>query len=406
MLETFRTGAWLNRQRLQIYPLILLTAFIIAGVGLAVTAHRGIDAYGRPLGSDFSEIWVAGRAVDQGDPARPYDVAAYQRDQINVFGVKDGFYIWPYPPFFLAIAAVLALWPYGVAFAIWQSTTLGLYLATIFAVLRPARLPATPVLVTTLAFPPAFINFMHGQNGFLTAGLLGGGLVLLPKKPLAAGLCFALLAYKPHLGLLVVPALVAGGQWRTLVSGALALTAMALASLAAFGTAPWHGFFDHLALSRTLLELGATGFGKFISPFAAIRLGGGGVTLSYGIQAFMTAAMLLAVVYAWRSRADLRLKAAVLIAANLAATPYAFDYDLVALGPALAFALSYGLDKGFRGYEKSFLALIWIAPILIRPLASTFFIPLGPPVILVFVAGLMFRAWTDTGSSKLLVTNA
>ncbi|MEI9915636.1 MAG: glycosyltransferase family 87 protein [Methylovirgula sp.] len=144
MLETFRTGAWLNRQRLQIYPLILLTAFIIAGVGLAVTAHRGIDAYGRPLGSDFSEIWVAGRAVDQGDPARPYDVAAYQRDQINVFGVKDGFYIWPYPPFFLAIAAVLALWPYGVAFAIWQSTTLGLYLATIFAVLRPARLPATP----------------------------------------------------------------------------------------------------------------------------------------------------------------------------------------------------------------------------------------------------------------------
>ncbi len=44
MLETFRTGAWLNRQRLQIYPLILLTTFIIAGVGLAVTAHRGIDA--------------------------------------------------------------------------------------------------------------------------------------------------------------------------------------------------------------------------------------------------------------------------------------------------------------------------------------------------------------------------
>ncbi|MEI9915637.1 MAG: hypothetical protein WDN29_07295 [Methylovirgula sp.] len=43
-----------------------------------------------------------------------------------------------------------------------------------------------------------------------------------------------------------------------------------------------------------------------------------------------------------------------LIAANLAATPYAFDYDLVALGPALAFALSYGLDKGFRVTKNHF----------------------------------------------------
>ena len=33
-------------------------------------------------------------------------------------------------------------------------------------------------------FPAVFINAGHGQNGFLTAALLGGGLVLLEKRPM------------------------------------------------------------------------------------------------------------------------------------------------------------------------------------------------------------------------------
>ncbi len=153
-------------------------------------------------------------------------------------------------------------------------------------------------------------------------------------------------------------------------------------------------FFDHLALSRTLLELGATGFGKFISPFAAIRLGGGGVTLSYGIQAFMTAAMLLAVVYAWRSTSGPPTQGGG--ADRSQSRRDALCLRLRPGRPRAGSCLCTVLRPRQRlpRYEKSFLALIWIAPILIRPLASTFFIPLGPPVIwsslrvLCFVPGL------------------
>ncbi len=392
MFNTLRSGAWLTRQRLRAYPAVLLAAFAIAGLGLVATARHGKDIYHHPLGADFAEVWTAGRAVLAGEPARPYDVAAFKRDQDRFFGPSDGFYIWPYPPFFLAIAALLALCPYGVAFALWQAASLALYLAATFAALRPLRPPTGTALLATLAFPAAFINLVHGQNGFLTAALAGGGLVLLPRRPVAAGLCLALLAYKPHLGLLIAPALIAGQCWRTLAAGAAGLVAMILVSLAAFGTPPWEGFFGHLGFSRAMLEAGAAGFGKFVSPFAAIRLLGGPVPLAYGVQALITASLLVIVVFVWRSKADFRLKAGILIAANLAATPYVFDYDLAALAPALALALSCGLDKGFRPYEKSGLAAIWIMPLLARPMASTLLLPVGPVAILLFVAGLLSRA--------------
>jgi hypothetical protein len=392
MLAFLRTGAWLSPQRLRVYPLILLAGFVIAGLGLLATAHGGKDAYGHTLGADFSEIWTAGREVDHGQPARPYDVTAYRRDQTQLFGPSDGFYVWPYPPFFLAVAAALAFAPYGAAFALWQGTTLALYLAAVFAALRPIRLPTITVLVGALAFPATFDNLMQGQNGFLTAGLLGSGLVLLRRRPFAAGLCFALLAYKPHLGLLIVPALVAGGVWRTLAGGAVGLAVMTIASLAAFGHAPWAAFFAHLHSSRALLEAGAPGFGKLMSPFAAVRLLGGGVSFAYVVQSIVSLAAIVAVAVVWRSKADDRLKAALLMAANLIATPYAFDYDMVVLGPALAFALSYGLEQGFRPYEKSALALIWLMPLSARPAATALLFPLGPLAVTLFVAGLAARA--------------
>jgi alpha-1,2-mannosyltransferase len=117
-------------------------------------------------------------------------------------------------------------------------TTLPLYLAAVFKALEPAKLPVCPVLFATLAFPAVFINAMHGQNGFLTAALRGGGLLLLERRPLVAGCCFALLAYKPQFAFLIVPALLAGAHWRAMAAAAAALAGMTLGTLAVFGAAP------------------------------------------------------------------------------------------------------------------------------------------------------------------------
>jgi len=66
------------------------------------------------------------------------------------------------------------------------------------------------VLSLALAFPGTFQNFIQGQNGFLSAALLGGGLVILERFPLTGGMLLGALSYKPHLAALIPVALLAG----------------------------------------------------------------------------------------------------------------------------------------------------------------------------------------------------
>jgi alpha-1,2-mannosyltransferase len=393
MHDHLKTGTWLTAERLRRYPALILAFQLAAMLLLAVTAKGDLDAFGRPLGTDFSEIWIAGIEVDQGHPAQPYDKAAHIAEQEAHFGAAASYYVWPYPPYFLAPAAVLGLLPYLPALALWQFVTIALYLLCVFAILRPLRLPGGPIFVAVLGFPAIFINLGHGQNGCLTAALLTTGLLLLDRRPFVAGLLFALLAYKPQFGLVIPAALLAAGHWRTIAAAVLGLIAMTCATLAAFGAAAWQGFFASTSFTRTvILEQGGLDYDKVQSPFAATRLLGGSILLAYAIQAVTTAAVIVAIVWLWRTRVDKRLKAAALLVASLLVTPYGLDYDMVVLAPALAFALSHGLEKGFGPYEKSGLAVVWIMPLFARPLASSIGLPLGALAMLLLFVSLIFCA--------------
>ncbi len=108
----------------------------------------------------------------------------------------------------------LALLPYLPALIVWQAATLALYLedrCVAIAGDRRAWLPA-------LAFPAVFINIGHGHNGFLTAALFGGGLLLLDRRPMVSGILLGLLCYKPQFGILIPLALAAGGYWRAFIA--------------------------------------------------------------------------------------------------------------------------------------------------------------------------------------------
>ena len=93
-------------------------------VYILLTAHGMVDSQGRPLGTDFSNVYAAGTYVLEGHPAAPFDPALqYAREQA-IFGEATPFYGWHYPPFFLGVAALLALMPYALALALWQGVTL------------------------------------------------------------------------------------------------------------------------------------------------------------------------------------------------------------------------------------------------------------------------------------------
>jgi len=106
----------------------------------------------------------------------------------------------------------LSLLPYLASLAIWLAATLAVFLLVLW---RIGRLPL--IFLLSLAFPGTWINFICGQNGFLSAALLGGGLLLLDRFPLVAGLLLGLLGFKPHLAFLVPVALLAGRHGKALL---------------------------------------------------------------------------------------------------------------------------------------------------------------------------------------------
>src|SRR5581483_3888144 len=199
---------------------------------------------------------------------------------------------------------------------------------------------------------------------------------------------FGLLAYKPQLGLFIPLALVAGGYWRAIASAAVTVVLFAGASYLAFGEAAWRGFFESAAYSRAeLLEAGGPGFEKAQSVFAAIRLWGGSVGLAYAVQGVVTLAVAVVLVQVWRSDRQFARKGAVLLLAAVLGTPFSLDYDLMILAPAIAWLALLGLREGFRPYEASVLAFLWLVPLVARNVAGATGIPLG--VIAVALAFFM-----------------
>jgi hypothetical protein len=423
-----RSGSWLTWERARLWAVAALIASLAGLLYILATAHGLSDYQGRPIGTDFSNVYAAGTYVLEGRPELPFDSPAQHAREKEIFGAATPFYGWHYPPFFLFIAAALALLPYLPALAVWQAVTLGLYLWSIRLIItswpgssRPStslpasfndqdvdarhkagrdenRVQANSLwLLLAIAFPAVFVNLGHGHNGFLTAALIGFALVLLDRRPIAAGVLFGLLAYKPQFGLLIPLVLIATGRWKTFSAAAVTVGVLALAATLAFGAKVWPAFLEGSQFTRAVvLEAGDTGWHKIQSVFAWVRMWGGPVPLAYAVQMVVTLALAVAVVWLWRSGSSARVKAAGLILAALLGTPYSLDYDLMVLAPAIAFWAIEGLSRRLRPWEKMVLAALWILPLIARAFAEATSIPLTAPLLLAAFTLLLRRAADET----------
>ena len=162
-----------------------------------------------------------------------------------------------------------------------------------------------------LAFTAVFVNLIHGQNGFLIAGLFALGLSLLDEQAVLAGICFGFIAIKPQLGLMLPFALAAGGRWRSFAAAAVTVITLAGLSVFFFGAESWNGFFAATRFSQAaILDLGAVGYEKMVSVFAWARLWHLPLSLGFhGIQAFAALAVTVSLILLWRGNADPHFKA-------------------------------------------------------------------------------------------------
>jgi hypothetical protein len=358
---------WLNRERLTVYPRIILVGYILFGAGLvlsAVYSSTGLrDFLNNPLGADFSHYWLASSLAQAGHPLTVYQAPEFIAAQAAFFKVTYPV-PWLYPPTFLLMVYPLAFLPYLVSLSVWLAATLTAFLTVLR---RIAPHPLTPWLA--LAFPGTFQNFFHGQNGFLSTALLGGGLILLNQSPWLAGFLLGLVSYKPHLFALVPVALIAARRWRALLAALATATLLASASCLLLGQGVWAAFWNNLGLTMNLAREGLLPINKMVTIFAALLQAGVGFTHALIIQGVVMLAVAAGVFYVWRSRMSFARQAATLVLGTFLFTPYAFSYDLALLALPLAWLGWEGYHTGWRPGEPAFLCLGWLLPLITSVMA-------------------------------------
>jgi hypothetical protein len=307
------------------------------------------DSNGQGIPTDFVNVWAAGRMVLDGHPALAWDWDLQKQIELDLLKQDFvGYFAWHYPPPFLFVATVLASLPYPVAFIGWLSVSILPYLAVMRAIVG-----RNFGFLLAIAFPIIMNNSLAGQNGFLTAALIGGTLYLMPMRPVLAGICLGLLTYKPQYGLLFPLVLIATSQWTVFFSAAVTAVALAFMSWLAFGTESWQAFFHWMPMfSKAFLVEGKATWWKLQSTLSMVRYFGGSEMLAWTCQWIVSGAVAIGLVLMWRSpQVRYSLKAASLAVGTVLTTPYLFMYDMMVLAIAVAYLVRLGLAGGFQPYE-------------------------------------------------------
>jgi hypothetical protein len=359
-----------------------------------VLSHDGIDPAGKPLGADFINFYAASDLALHGRLAEAYDIGRMEAAEQAIVPAAAGQVVpWQYPPSFALMILPLALLPYAVAFVLFTVVTAALYLWLVRAIFPDRR-----AVLAALAFTAVLVNTLGGQNGFLSAALLGGGLLLLETRPIAAGALLGLLTYKPHLGLLVPFVLAAGGYWRTIGAAAVTAALFALAAWLAFGGESWQAFWHLLPTAGDYFRSGVLPWDKMASVFPATRLLGASVAVATALQAIVAVAVLALCILAWRRGGSLASRVALAVSGTALAVPALYDYDLVVLAVPMAILAAEAVRSGWMPGERLLLVIAWLMPMIGSPLARYAHLPLMPLVLLALFAACWRRARLTTAA--------
>jgi hypothetical protein len=377
-LTFVRDAAWLDAARARAWCRVLASVSAAIVLAYLAVSHRGVDPFGKPVGTDFISFYTAARLASAGHVASVYDPAIHAAAQRALLpDAGAGYAAFFYPPTFLLLLLPLAVLSYLPALASWLVVSLA---ALVLALRR--LLPPRWAILPTLTFPGVLLNAGHGQNGFVTAACMGWSVTLAGRRPFLAGLCLGTLVIKPQLALAAPVALIAARRWRMLAGAVTAAVGMTALSWLLLGEVAWQGFLDTTTLARKTLEQGLVEPWKMVSLFAAVRLLHGGVGLAYALQIGLAVVVCLLLGHSAARRPGASAEIALLIIGNLLCTPFLLDYDLVCLIVPLVWMTAQTQPTGWHAWEKLVLLAAYVLPVVTRQVAHSLGVPLAPMVLL------------------------
>jgi hypothetical protein len=357
-------------------PLFVATVLWIWPVGELTAGRTAIAA------RDYTDMWAAGHLVALGQGATLSDLAGFNAALRSMFGAGFPRQVWPYPPPILLLAVPLSTLPLLPGFLLYTAGTLGL----LWLALRAGGL--TTVARTAVLFSPAVAdNALTGQNGALTSALLFGGLLLVHRRQILAGVILGVLIIKPQLGILVPVCLVAFGRWRALLAMSISASLLIVLSGVLFGLDAWVGFIVRSQPTiAAIIEAPWQALPSqrlFVSPLMAARSVSASISVAYCLQ---VAVALVCAIVAWRAwripGVDPIMRASLTGVLAGAASPWVHTYDMIPLATAIVLLVATA-----RCSTRILLGFAWFWP------GAVVVLPIPLPLTVVSVASIAWLAW-------------
>ncbi len=345
----------------------VVSMLIVAPLGWAMF----YAVFARFPGQDWVVFHTAAQRFLAGDLSlllEPHRFTAeINRSHAAWLGAPLEFHPWVDPPPSLLLFLPFGLLPYMVSYCLFLTFSATAMVAALWP-WAPAA-PSRALLFAGVGLSPfTAFNIGAGQLGFMITALLAGGVWLMPRRPVLAGLLFSLVALKPTFGLMIPFALLAGRHWRAMVSCTAGVIVLCVASVLAFGLDLWRGWFGFVAgfdprfagvvealhrfdqsVFTSLDTLGAPHGMANAAQIGAMLLGASGVWVAFAWP------------LAWRSRV------VVLLCAAMLAGPHVAGYDAVMLALASTLVL-IDVHRDEAGSSRLWLATgVWLSAAITPP---------------------------------------
>lgn len=349
-LETIQSAA----PKRVIYTRVILATLAVSLVLRALWFARWGMWHERGL-VDFDAFYIVAQRVWLGDADQAYQFLKLFDMQTEAGG-GNSFMPWTYPPQFDLLLAPFALVPVSVAYSLFTAATLAFYLAVLRSI--AARHFA---LALVILFPAIEVTMACGQNGFLTAGLIGLVCLFIDTRPGLAGLALGLMIIKPHLAIAFAAYALLTRRWIVVMTAGAVVLASSLLCTAVFGIKIWTGFLQSVRDSAMFLERGYYPLFRMISIYAALRSLEVPAAAAFLSQVAVAASALGVMIMALYRRFPVRWTLGLTAMISVSISPYAYDYDFPVFGMGLALLLPE-LQKVAREGER---AIIYAVPMII-----------------------------------------
>ena len=313
------------------------------------TVPTSTESRSGPLGGDFLQEYVGGWILHSENWEKLYDDDfAYSKQQqhdsqrLGFAWPEDQYFPMVYPPFYYwatgwlsrlgdvigySWVAKLWLWLNGLAI------TASVLLLNLF--FPKCRSLLGIGVWSLIIYTPMLHNFNLGQKGGLLLLIVTATFLLLHhRKPFWGGLAFGLIAFKPHLGLVVGATMLLKGQWK-FCAGALTMVGLLTGSSMLAFPGLWSSYVNVLGTMQDYVRTAGYELYDSHSLWGASELLLGGVSSSVAnavamILSLVVVGLLLRSVWA-NTKLDsstFQRQFAAMLLATVMLSPHFYSYDL------------------------------------------------------------------------------